>query len=90
MQVTLNIDDTLLNDIKREFHTENIEFVIKSILEQYKKDKNLADFNESKEGILNSIRDGFKDVKAFQNGEVNRTIPLKDFIRELKKDVNNV
>jgi len=44
MQVTLNIDDNLLSEIKREFHTENIEFAIKSILEQFqcRKGKSVA------------------------------------------------
>jgi hypothetical protein len=51
MQLTLNIDDNFVSEIKKEFQTENIENAIYSLFEQFKNRKEKKISSEINENI---------------------------------------
>jgi hypothetical protein len=69
MQLTLNIDDDFVSEIKKEFQTENIENAIYSLFEQFK--------NRKEKKISSEINEALLEVK---NG---KTKPIEELLNEL-------
>ncbi len=69
MQITLNIDEVTFNDLKREFHTENIEKAIQNLIDQFR--------FRSENRVASEIETAFFEVK---NG---KTKPIEELLNEL-------
>jgi hypothetical protein len=69
MQITLNIDEVTSNDLKREFHTENIEKAVQNLIDQFR--------FRSENRIASEIETALFEVK---NG---KTEPIEELLNEL-------
>ena len=69
MQVTLNLENSILETLKSDFKTENIENAIYSLIQQYQNRKEIKISNEINQALL--------DVKNF------KTNPIDNLLNEL-------
>jgi hydrogenase maturation factor HypE len=71
MQVTINLEKSILETLKADFKTENIENAIYKLIHQYKNRKEIK--------MANDINQALFDVK---NGNSN---PIENLLNEPKK-----
>jgi len=89
MQLTINISNEQLFDkilwFLNSFKNQGLEIVESKHIDLFKSD-NFKDEIVDKESVLNSFRDGIKDIKKLKDGDnsVLYNGSLDDMMRELK------
>ena len=68
MQLTIDIDKHFIENLKEEFHTQNIKDALSQLLDFYKQNKHQNELNEEIENRVNDYKNGFLETKELHDG----------------------